>query len=97
MKGLLIFAAGLAVGAVAGAVIVKNKVLADAKAEIEEVREYYRESRGVVEEVEEKEEVKEVEKKEYELKDIQVKGEPKTGLTNYGQITRMYMSKDEFQ
>ena len=56
MKGLLIFAAGLAVGAVAGAVIVKNKVLADAKAEIEEVREYYRESRGVkeVEEVKEK-------------------------------------------
>ena len=97
MKGLLIFAAGLAVGAVAGAVIVKNKVLADAKAEIEEVREYYRESRGVVEEVEEKEEVKEVEKKEYELKDIEVKDEPKTGLTNYSQITKMYMSKDEFQ
>ena len=97
MKGLLIFAAGLAVGAVAGAVIVKNKVLADAKAEIDEVRKYYRESRGVVEEVEEKEEVKEVEKKEYELKDIQVKDEPKTGLTNYNQITKMYMSKDEFQ
>ena len=58
MKGLLIFAAGLAVGAVAGAVIVKNKVLADAKAEIDEVREYYRESRGQkdehVEEVKEK-------------------------------------------
>ena len=100
MKGLLIFAAGLAVGAVAGAVIVKNKVLADAKAEVEEVRKYYRESRGVVEEVEEveeKEEAKEVEKKEYELKDIQVKDEPKTGLTNYNQITKMYMSKDEFQ
>ena len=97
MKGLLIFAAGLAVGAVAGAVIVKNKVLADAKAEVEEVRKYYRESRGVVEEVEEKEEVKEVEKKEYELKDIQVKDEPKTGLTNYSQITKMYMSKDDFQ
>ena len=100
MKGLLIFAAGLAVGAVAGAVIVKNKVLADAKAEIEEVRKYYRESRGVVKEVEEKEveeEVKEVEKKEYELKDIQIKDEPKTGLTNYSQITKMYMSKDEFQ
>ena len=97
MKGLLIFAAGLAVGAVAGAVIVKNKVLADAKAEVEEVRKYYRESRGVVEEVEEKEEVKEVEKKEYELKDIQIKDEPKTGLTNYSQITKMYMSKDEFQ
>ena len=101
MKGLLIFAAGLAVGAVAGAVIVKNKVLADAKAEIEEVREYYRTSRGEKEveekEVEEKEEAKEVEKKEYELKDIQIKDEPKTGLTNYSQITKMYMSKDEFQ
>ena len=97
MKGLLIFAAGLAVGAVAGAVLVKNKVLADAKAEVEEVRKYYRESRGVVEEVEEKEEVKEVEKKEYELKDIQVKDEPKTGLTNYNQIAKMYTSKNEFQ
>lgn len=116
MKGLLIFAAGLAVGAVAGAVLVKNKVLADAKAEIDEVRKYYRESRGVVEEVEEVkekveetidhiqdlieehvEEVKEVEKKEYELKDIQIKDEPKTGLTNYSQITKIYMSKDEFQ
>ena len=117
MKGLLIFAAGLAVGAVAGAVIVKNKVLADAKAEIEEVREYYRESRGVkeVEEVKEKveetidriqdlieehvEEVKEVEKKEYKLKDIQIKDEPKTEKehTNYSQITKMYMSKDDYQ
>ena len=100
MKGLLIFAAGLAVGAVAGAVIVKNKVLADAKAEIEEVREYYRESRGQkdehVEEVKEVKEVKEVEKKEYELKDIQIKDEPKTGLTNYSQITKMYMSNDKY-
>ena len=112
MKGLLIFAAGLAVGAVAGAVIVKNKVLADAKAEIDEVREYYRESRGV-KEVKEKveetidriqdlieehvEEVKEVEKKEYELKDIQIKDEPKTEKehTNYSQITKMYMSNDK--
>ncbi len=100
MKGLLIFAAGLAVGAVAGAVIVKNKVLADAKAEIDEVREYYRESRGQKEEhVEEVKEVKEVEKKEYELKDIQIKDEPKTEKehTNYSQITKMYMSKDEYQ
>ena len=102
MKGLLIFAAGLAVGAVAGAVLVKNKVLADAKAEIDEVREYYRSARGKVnrednEEVEEVKEVEEVAKKEYELKDIQVKDEPKTGLTNYSQITKMYMSKDEFQ
>lgn len=92
MKGLLIFAAGLAVGAVAGAVIVKNKVLADAKAEIEEVREYYRESRGQKDEhVEEVKEVKEVEKKEYELKDIQIKDEH----TNYSQITKMYMSNDK--
>lgn len=99
MKGLLIFAAGLAVGAVAGAVLVKNKVLADAKAEVEEVREYYRSARGKVnrEDNEEVEEVKEVEKKEYKLKDIQVKDEPKIGLTNYSQITKMYMSKDEFQ
>ena len=97
MKGLLIFAAGLAVGAVAGAVIVKNKVLADAKAEIDEVREYYRESRGQKDE--HVEEVKEVEKKEYELKDIQIKDEPKTEKehTNYSQITKMYMSKDEYQ
>lgn len=97
MKGLLIFAAGLAVGAVAGAVIVKNKVLADAKAEIEEVREYYRESRGQKDE--HVEEVKEVEKKEYELKDIQIKDEPKTEKehTNYSQIAKMYTSKNEFQ
>ena len=97
MKGLLIFAAGLAVGAVAGAVIVKNKVLADAKAEIEEVREYYRESRGQKEE--HVEEVKEVEKKEYELKDIQIKDESKTEKehTNYNQIAKMYTSKNEFQ
>lgn len=101
MKGLLIFAAGLAVGAVAGAVLVKNKVLADAKAEVEEVREYYRSARGKVnrENAEETEEVKGVEKKEYELKDIQIKDEPKTEKehTNYSQITKMYMSKDEFQ
>ena len=97
MKGLLIFAAGLAVGAVAGAVLVKNKVLADAKAEIDEVREYYRESRGQKDE--HVEEVKEVEKKEYELKDIQIKDDPKTEKehTNYSQITKMYMSEDEYQ
>ena len=97
MKGLLIFAAGLAVGAVAGAVLVKNKVLADAKAEIEEVREYYRESRGVVEEVEE---VKEkVEETIDHIQDLIEEHEtkPKTEHTNYSQITKMYISKDEFQ
>lgn len=98
MKGLLIFAAGLAVGAVAGAVIVKNKVLADAKTEIEEVREYYRESRGVkeVEEVKEK-----VEETIDRIRDLieEHETEPKTEKehTNYSQITKMYMTKNEFQ
>ena len=98
MKGLLIFAAGLAVGAVAGAVIVKNKVLADAKAEIDEVREYYRESRGVkeVEEVKEK-----VEETIDHIQDLieEHETEPKTEKehTNYNQIAKMYTSKNEFQ
>ena len=42
MKGLFIFAAGVVAGAVAGAYLVKDKVMADAKQEIEEVREYYK-------------------------------------------------------
>jgi hypothetical protein len=42
MKGLFIFAAGVVAGAVAGAYLVKDKIMADAKQEIEEVREYYR-------------------------------------------------------
>lgn len=98
MKGLLIFAAGLAVGAVAGAVIVKNKVLADAKAEIDEVREYYRKSRGVkvVEEVKEK-----VEETIDHIQDLIEEHEtkPKTEKehTNYNQIAKMYTSKNEFQ
>ena len=98
MKGLLIFAAGLAVGAVAGAVIVKNKVLADAKAEIEEVREYYRESRGVNEVEEVKEKVEETIDRIQDLIE-EHETEPKTEKehTNYSQITKMYMSKDEFQ
>ena len=98
MKGLLIFAAGLAVGAVAGAVLVKNKVLADAKAEIDEVREYYRESRGVkeVEEVKEK-----VEETIDHIQDLIEEHETKPKIekehTNYSQITKMYTSKDECQ
>ena len=52
MKGLFIFAAGLAVGAMAGACLIKNKVLADAKQEVEEVREYYREKLNEVKEEE---------------------------------------------
>lgn len=98
MKGLLIFAAGLAVGAVAGAVIVKNKVLADAKAEIDEVREYYRESRGVKEVEEVKEKVEETIDRIQDLIE-EHETEPKTEKehTNYNQIAKMYTSKNEFQ
>ena len=99
MKGLLIFAAGLAVGAVAGAVLVKNKVLADAKAEIDEVRKYYRESRGVVEEVEEvKEKVEEtIDHIQDLIEEHETKSKTEKEHTNYSQITKMYISKDEFQ
>ena len=99
MKGLLIFAAGLAVGAVAGAVLVKNKVLADAKAEVEEVRKYYRESRGVVEEVEEvKEKVEEtIDHIQDLIEEHETKPKTEKEHTNYSRITKMYMSKDEFQ
>ncbi len=99
MKGLLIFAAGLAVGAVAGAVLVKNKVLADAKAEIDEVRKYYRESRGVVEEVEEvKEKVEEtIDHIQDLIEEHETKPKTEKEHTNYSQITKMYISKDEFQ
>ena len=52
MKGLFIFAAGLAVGALAGACLVLNKALEDAKQEVEEVREYYRNKHDEVKEEE---------------------------------------------
>lgn len=42
LKGLLIFAAGAVVGAVAGAYAVKDKAMKDAEEEIAEVREYYK-------------------------------------------------------
>ena len=98
MKGLLIFAAGLAVGAVAGAVLVKNKVLADAKAEIDEVREYYRESRGVKEVEEVKEKVEEtIDHIQDLIEEHETKPKTEKEHTNYNQITKMSMSKDEFQ
>ena len=96
MKGLLIFAAGLAVGAVAGAVIVKNKVLADAKAEIDEVREYYRESRGVKEVEEVKEKVEEtIDHIQDLIEEHETKPKTEKEHTNYSQITKMYMSNDK--
>ena len=98
MKGLLIFAAGLAVGAVAGAVIVKNKVLADAKAEIDEVREYYRESRGVKEVEEVKEKVEEtIDHIQDLIEEHEAKPKTEKEHTNYNQIAKMYTSKNEFQ
>ena len=90
MKGLLIFAAGLAVGAVAGAVIVKNKVLADAKAEIEEVRDYYRSQRGEVKQ-EEVEEVKEmVEEAIDRVQDMIKENDNKKERVNYNKLVNNY-------
>ena len=67
MKGLFIFAAGVVVGAVAGAYLVKDKIMADAKQEIEEVREYYKSKKeSKKEETVEEQPVEEVkEEKEY--------------------------------
>ena len=67
MKGLFIFAAGVVAGAVAGAYLVKDKVMADAKQEIEEVREYYKSKKETKkEEIVEEQPVEEVkEEKEY--------------------------------
>ena len=66
MKNLFIFAAGVVVGAVTGAYLVKDKVMADAKQEIDEVREYYKSKKKEekVEKVEEKQEEPKVEEKE---------------------------------
>lgn len=90
MKGLLIFAAGLAVGAVAGALAVKNKVLADAKAEIEEVRDYYRSQRGEVQR-EEVEEVKEVVEETIDrVQDMIKEHDNKKEHVNYNKLVQNY-------
>ena len=81
MKGFFIFAAGVVAGAVAGAYLVKDKVMADAKQEIEEVREYYKSKKETKKEekpVEEKEETKVEEKEEYQ--------EITRNYTNYNKI-----------
>ena len=80
MKGLFIFAAGLAVGAIAGACLVRNKALEDAKQEVEEVREYYRNKHDEV-----KEEEPEVEVKVEVPQDVDVVKEivKENGYTNY--------------
>lgn len=97
MKGLFIFAAGLAIGAVAGACVIKNKVLADAKEEIEEVREYYRSKAAettdeVVEEVKEVvEEVKEVKEVAQEIKN----DSDKRTYVNYNKLASTYKPQEE--
>ena len=66
MKGLLGFAAGLVVGAVAGIYLAKDKIMADAKQEIEEVREYYKSKKESKEEVKEEQVEQEQPKEEKE-------------------------------
>lgn len=90
MKGLFIFAAGLAIGAVAGACVIKNKVLADAKEEIEEVREYYR-SKSVEATDEVAEEVKEVKEVVQEIKN----DSNKRTYVNYNKLTSTYKPQEE--
>ena len=97
MKGLFIFAAGLAIGAVAGACVIKNKVLADAKEEIEEVREYYR-SKAVEATNEVVEEVKEVEEEVKEVKEVvqEIKnGSDKRTYVNYNKLASTYKPQEE--
>lgn len=97
MKGLFIFAAGLAIGAVAGACVIKNKVLADAKEEIEEVREYYR-SKSVEATNEVVEEVKETKEVVEEVKEVvqEIKNDSnKRTYVNYNKLTSTYKPQEE--
>ena len=85
MKGLFIFAAGVVAGAVAGAYLVKDKVMADAKQEIEEVREYYKSKKETKkEETVEEQPVEEV-KEEKEYKAIV----ENSGYVNYNKPEQM--------
>ena len=94
MKGLFIFAAGVVAGAVAGAYLVKDKVMADAKQEIEEVREYYKSKKeSKKEETVEEQPVEEV-KEEKEYKTIV----ENSGYVNYNkpeQIAQHSVLEDE--
>ena len=94
MKGLFIFAAGVVAGAVAGAYLVKDKIMADAKQEIEEVREYYKSKKeSKKEETVEEQPVEEV-KEEKEYEEIVVN----SGYVNYNkpeQIVQHSVLEDE--
>ena len=95
MKGFFIFAAGVVAGAVAGAYLVKDKIMADAKQEIEEVREYYKSKKeSKKEETVEEQPVVEEEKEEKEYKAIV----ENSGYVNYNkpeQITQHSVLEDE--
>lgn len=94
MKGLFIFAAGVVAGAVAGAYLVKDKIMADAKQEIEEVREYYKSKKeSKKEETVEEQPVEEV-KEEKEYKTIV----ENSGYVNYNkpeQVAQHSVLEDE--
>ena len=77
MKGLFIFAAGVVAGAVAGAYLVKDKIMADAKQEIEEVREYYKSK---------KESKKEETIEEHPVEEVKEEKEYKTIVENSGYV-----------
>ena len=95
MKGLFIFAAGVVAGAVAGAYLVKDKVMADAKQEIEEVREYYKSKKeSKKEETVEEQPVEEEVKEEKEYKTIV----ENSGYVNYNkpeQVAQHSVLEDE--
>ena len=95
MKGFFIFAAGVVAGAVAGAYLVKDKVIADAKQEIEEVREYYKSKKETnKEETVEEQPVEEEVKEEKEYKTIV----ENSGYVNYNkpeQVAQHSVLEDE--
>lgn len=100
MKGLLIFAAGLAVGAVTGALVIKNKVLAEAKAEVEEVREYYKDKvdelkKEIEDQKEETKEVEEVKENEVSEETEETKEETfsKKEYVDYSNLASRYSAE----
>lgn len=83
MKGFLLFAAGAVAGAITGAVLVKNKVMADAQQEIEEVREYYKNKKQEEKKVEQVEETKSIEEPKEEAEEEEQE--------EYKEITKRYV------
>ena len=86
MKYALTFVAGMFVGAVTGAYLIKEKALADAREEINEVREYYKEKARNNKQVEE-EAIKDIEEGEEELDEMK-KISTDNGYTNYGDYAK---------